>query len=65
MLSVGLLSSFALPRSRPLASALPSTVVFSASAKMKEKINPRKRDRRNHHENEYEFNSQHIQQERK
>jgi hypothetical protein len=65
MLSVGLLSSFGLSRSRPWGSALPSAVVFSASAKMKEKINPRKRDRRNHHENEHEFNPQHIQQERK
>jgi hypothetical protein len=47
------------------ASALPSAVVFSASAEMKEKIKPRKRDRRNHHENVQKFNSQHIQQERK
>jgi hypothetical protein len=48
-----------------LTSALPLRLFFSASAKMKEKINPRKRDRRNHHENDHEFNPQHIQQERK
>jgi hypothetical protein len=48
-----------------VASAPPSAVVFSAIAKVKEKVNPRKRQRRKRHENEQEFNSQHIHRENK
>jgi hypothetical protein len=61
MLSVRLLSSSGLPRFRPWPLPCLLRLFFSASAEVKEKTNPRKRDRRNHHENEHEFNPQQIQ----